>query len=112
MEIDKDLNKWGKLNLSLLGKIAVVKMMILPKVIGLLQAIPVIKDAKQFDLWQKKINKFIWEGKRARIKTKYLMDDKQRGGLQLPNFKLYHDAICLSWINEWIQLSNKTLLNL
>lgn len=40
------------------------------------------------------------------------MDDKERGGLQLPNFKLYQNAICLTWISGWIKLSNKKLLNL
>lgn len=40
------------------------------------------------------------------------MDDKQRGGLQLPNFKLYHEAICLTWISGWLKLSKKRLLNL
>lgn len=61
-------------------------MAVLPKVLFLLQTIPIIKEEKQFETWQKKINKFIWQGKRARIKTKYLMENTQRGGLQLPNF--------------------------
>lgn len=43
---------------------------------------------------------------------KNLMDDKLRGGLQLPNFRLYHKAICLTWIKDWVVLTNKKLLNL
>lgn len=51
-------------------------------------------------------------GGKSRIETKYLMDDKQRGGLQLPNFKLYQEAVCLTWITDCLKLTNKRLLNL
>lgn len=105
-KIDKDLLSWGKLNLSLLGKIAVVKMVILPIILFLIQTIPVVKDVKQFDRWHSKIN-FIWSGKKARISMKNLMDDRDRGGLQLPNFKLYQESVCLFWIKDWILLTNK-----
>lgn len=83
-------------------KIAVIKMTILPKVMFLLQTIPVVNNVKQFEIWQKKINTFIWEGKRPHIKMKYLMDNNRRGGLQLPNLKIYQEAICLAWISEWL----------
>lgn len=63
--IDKDIIKWKKLNFSFLGKIAVVKMIIIPKVLFFLQTIPVVKEVKQFDHWQSKINNFIWAGKRV-----------------------------------------------
>lgn len=43
---------------------------------------------------------------------KTLMDDKARGGLQVPNLKIYHEAICLIWIKDWITISNDKLLNL
>lgn len=56
---------------------------------------------------KKKIMNFIWAGKKPRIRMKILMDDKERGGLQLLNLKIYNEAICLFWIKEWITLSNK-----
>lgn len=42
---------------------------------------------------------------------KILMNDKSRG-LQIPNLRLCHDAICLSWIRDWITLENRKLHNL
>lgn len=91
-KLDKDIEKWTKFNL-LLGKIAVIKMVILPKILYLLQTIPIIKGVKQFEIWHKKLSNFIWSGKRARIRMKYLMDSKNRGGLQVPNFKIYQEAV-------------------
>lgn len=102
----------GEIKPFIIGKDRCCKNDNSPQSFFLLQTMPVVKDARQFELCQKRVNKFIWDGKRARIKTEYLMDDKQRGGLQLPNVKLYHDAICQTWINDWLKWSNKRLLNL
>lgn len=43
---------------------------------------------------------------------KHLMDDRTGAGLQIPNFKLYQDAICLLWIKDWMDLVNKRLWNI
>lgn len=40
------------------------------------------------------------------------MDDKTRAGLEVPNFKLYQDTICLAWIRDWLVPTNKKLLNI
>lgn len=39
-------------------------------------------------------------GEKTRVKRKILMDDKSRGGLQIPNLEMYQDAICLTWMKE------------
>lgn len=64
------------------------------------------------DNWQNQLGKFIWAGKNARIKNKCLCDLKERGGLQLPNLKIYQEAVSLSWIQEWLNLEKPELLNL
>lgn len=45
-------------------------------------------------------SKIVWKGKNARVKMKYLQDAKERGGLALPNLKLYFEATCLTWIKD------------
>lgn len=47
-----------------------------------------------------------------RVKYKILADAKDRGGLGLPDFKLYFAACCLVWMKEWILLRNKRKLEL
>lgn len=40
--IKQDLEKWKTLNLSILGKIALIKMNVLPRIMFVFQAIPII----------------------------------------------------------------------
>lgn len=71
-------------------------MNFLPRLMFLFQIIPIVKDMKIMDKWQKKISHFMWAGKKSRIKMKVFCDAKERGGLKLPNLKLYNEAVCLS----------------
>lgn len=41
-----------------------------------------------------------------------MCDARERGGLQLPNLELYHDACCLVWVRDWIMLEEEKLLTL
>lgn len=47
-EIKKDLIKWSQQNLSLLGRISVVKMNVLPPILYLFQTIPIVKKREHF----------------------------------------------------------------
>uniref|UniRef100_A0A803TV12 Reverse transcriptase domain-containing protein n=1 Tax=Anolis carolinensis TaxID=28377 RepID=A0A803TV12_ANOCA len=111
-EIRSDLEKWNNLNVSLVGRIAIIKMNVLPKLLYLFQNLPIIRSPKIFKDWQKDISKFIWRGKKPRIKFSTMISPKTQGGFGLPNLKLYHDASALLWIKEWIKLEKTKILNL
>uniref|UniRef100_A0A670JFR1 Reverse transcriptase domain-containing protein n=1 Tax=Podarcis muralis TaxID=64176 RepID=A0A670JFR1_PODMU len=111
-EIKNDLQVWGKLNLSLLGKISVIKMNILPRMMFLFQSIPILGGDKCFNNWKRDLAKFIWSGKKPRIKHKIMIDKKERGGFGLPDMELYHDAVGLTWLKEWIKLDDSDVLDL
>uniref|UniRef100_A0A670IVT3 Reverse transcriptase domain-containing protein n=1 Tax=Podarcis muralis TaxID=64176 RepID=A0A670IVT3_PODMU len=111
-ECKKDLDSWSRLYLSWEGRMAAIKMNILPKMIFLFQNIPVIRGTTMFKNWQRTLSRFIWQGKRARIKYKLLTDKRDRGGFALPNLQLYYEASCLCWVKEWIVLDNTDLLDL
>ena len=111
-DVKMDLERWGKMQLSLLGRISTIKMNVLPKMLFLFQTIPIISNMGCFKQWQREVARFIWQGKRPRIKYKILIDSRERGGFALPDLKLYYEAACLCWIKEWITLKNTRLLDL
>uniref|UniRef100_A0A2D4LSV4 Reverse transcriptase domain-containing protein n=1 Tax=Micrurus spixii TaxID=129469 RepID=A0A2D4LSV4_9SAUR len=111
-KIQTEMDTWKKLQLSLLGRIAVIKMNVLPKFLFLFQMILVIKRESDLMEWQKGINKYVWQGKKPRIKMKIMQDARERGGLKMPNLKLYYDATVLAAISDWINLTNEKIMNI
>ena len=61
-EIQNNLERWDKLQLSLMGRIATIKMNVLPKFLFLFQTIPIILKQSFFQELNKIIMRFLWEG--------------------------------------------------
>ena len=80
---------------SLTGTVSVVKMSVLPILIYRFSAIPNKILATYFVDVSKPILKFIWRGKRFRIASTILKQNKV-GGLTLPKFRTY----CKSYSNQ------------
>ena len=111
-DIKRKLDIWNRMNLSFLGRISIIKMNVLPKILFLFQTIPIIGNTRCIEKWQKVISKFIWMGKRPRVKYKILIDITERGGYGLPDLKLYYEAACLLWLRDWCLLKNTDVLDL
>lgn len=109
-KIKEDLIKWNHQNLSLLGRVAVIKMNILPSILYFFQTIPIINKQQHFKKWKKDITNFIWGSRKPRMKYKILCDTREHGGMQLPDVERYYDACRLVWVRDWITLENKLLV--
>uniref|UniRef100_A0A3Q4M420 Uncharacterized protein n=1 Tax=Neolamprologus brichardi TaxID=32507 RepID=A0A3Q4M420_NEOBR len=68
IKIKKDLDRWQKLPLSLMGCVNLIKMSILPRLLYPLQMLPVLITQKVSCDTEKAFSKFIWGGKKPRLR--------------------------------------------
>lgn len=100
-KIETDLQCWNNVPISIIGRISLIKMSVLPKIIYLIQMTHLSPSASWFQSLDSIINKFYWKNTTPRIKLTTLQKPKSQGGLNAPNFHHYSLAIHLQYILKW-----------
>ena len=95
-EVTELINRWSKLPISMIGRINIIKMAILPKFLYYFQTLPLPLPNRFYATIDKLFGQFIWNDRKARLRLKLLYLPYERGGLQLPNLRWYYMAAQLT----------------
>lgn len=108
--IDKLLSRWNSRNLTSIGKITVIKTIIVPKINHLILTLPnpTLEFIRSFE---RKLFKFIWNEKPDKIKRSTLIQGYENAGLKMIDFENFMIALKSSWIRRLI-FSNSKWTNL
>ena len=101
-EAKKLFSIWSKRISTPIGRVAILKSLILSKLIYLWILLPNPPD-NFVDLIQKKCFNFVWEKKNDKIKRTIAIHNIENGGLGISHIKTYITALKLTWITKIIK---------
>ena len=95
LSLEKCLNVWSSSDLTLYGKINIVKSLALSKLTFVASVLPIPDDfIKRVN---KRIVEFIWSQKNPKIKRTTMIGEKKEGGLEMPDFDLINKSLKAAW---------------
>ena len=97
---------WSLRMITPLGRVAVLKSLILSKLIHLWILLPDPPD-KTITEMQKACFKFVWENKPDKISRKSAVKSVKEGGINIPDIKTYITALKLTWIRKYNSTKHK-----
>ena len=97
---------WLKRQLTPLGRIAILKSVILSKLVHLWLLLP--NPPHNFiNTLQKSIFQFVWNNKNDKISRKTSVKSINEGGIEIPDIKNFIKALKLSWLRKLILYNHK-----
>uniref|UniRef100_A0A3P8RWR8 Reverse transcriptase domain-containing protein n=1 Tax=Amphiprion percula TaxID=161767 RepID=A0A3P8RWR8_AMPPE len=100
LKIESKLQNWDKLRLSLLGKINILKMIVVPQINYIIYMLPLNFPLPVLKKFNKIVETFLWSGKRPSLNRTKLYAAKEDGGLGMPRVDWYHYAFSLNQLSK------------
>ena len=98
--ITKLLNDWSFRDISIIGKITVIKSLALPILVQSLSVLP--NSQREVSDIQSLFFKFIWSDKPDKVKRNLLVQSYENGGLKMPHIQSFESALKMTWIKKII----------
>ena len=96
-QIQQTLNCWRSRSLSLIGKVTVIKSLLLPQLLYLFSVLCISIPKSFFFKLNTIFFKFIWSGCNDRVKRAYLCNGYSNGGLRMVDSEAFSQAQKLVW---------------
>jgi len=106
LEIKKLIQLWIKRCITPLGRIAILKSLILSKMIHLWLLLP-NPPSDFLETLQLICYAFVWGDKQDKISRKTANKSTKDGGLGLPNLKCFVQALTLTWLRKFTSTKHK-----
>ena len=105
LEIKKLINRWSFRNLTVYGRVELVKSLALSKLTHIVQVIPNPNKDKLLNL-QRLLSNFIWSGKhckKAVVDRETAMKPHAQGGMNVPHVEKFWAALKATWVHRLLQ---------
>ena len=104
-QIKNSIKMWRRRFLTPLGKITVIKSLLLPKITHLLISLP-NPDTEILNIIRSIFYDFLWTG-RAKINQSVIVKQYFEGGLNMINLNAFSQALTITWLRRILQKESK-----
>ena len=104
--IKRCLKIWSSRDLSLQGKVLIIKAIALAKVVYLINALSVPKWV--INTVNKELFSFLWKNKRDKVSRKVVINSIENGGLNMLDFKSFCIATKAAWAHKLYNCKDET----
>ena len=100
LSLDKCLNIWSSRDLTLCGKINIIKSLALSKMVFVSFVLSV--PNRFVNQVNKLLSNFIWNHKPPKIKRSTMVGKIKHGGLNMPDFKIINKSLKAGWVKRFL----------
>lgn len=94
-----EINQWSKRDLTPIGKVTVIKTLVLSKIVNLLITLP-SPSSKLIKEIDNILYNFLWDGKPAKVKRTVVKHPFTKGGLGMIDIQLFDQSLKIKWIKR------------
>ena len=104
--IKKVMMQWNSRNLTPLGRLTVIKTLLIPKLNHLILTIP-NPNEETICAFEKDLYNFLWNNKTHKVKKNIMIQEYANGGIKMVDYKEFITALKATWIRRILHSNAK-----